>query len=289
MPASRPVVLVVGASGRLGREVVPLLAAHGYAVRGAARHAVRVPAPAIPVRADLLDPASLRAACRGVDVVVMAAGAPLTLRPILGHPGFHAVDGRGTVLLVRVARELGVTRFVYVSVYAPPGFAGGPYVAAHREAAEAVRASGMAWSVVQPTGFFSTFEVLLPLARLGLIPEIGDGAARTNPIHERDLAEVVLRAVEGQEGDVPVGGPEVLSRRQIAEAAFAAVGRAPRMVHLPDALLRLGRWLAAPADRRLAELLRFLDAVSRTDVVAPAAGVRTLAAHLRERARRTPA
>jgi len=278
--------LVLGASSRLGREVAAALVQRGHAVRGASRHPGHIPTPAIPIRADLLDPASLHNACRGVDTVVMAAGAPVALRLTPGHPGYRAVDHQGTLNLLAAARDEGVRRFVYVSEFAPAGFDGGPYVQAHRDAAEAVRRSELDHAVVQPTGFFSTFDAFLPLARLGVMPEIGDGTARTNPIHERDLAAVVAGAVEGEAGaDLPVGGPETLTRREIAEAAFAAVGRRPRFVRAPDAVLRLNRRLVGPVDRRLGELLTFLDAVSRVDAVAPPAGSFRLADYLTERAR----
>jgi uncharacterized protein YbjT (DUF2867 family) len=215
----------------------------------------------------------------------MAAGAPVALRLTPGHPGYHAVDYRGILNLLDAARDEGVRRIVYVSVFAPPGFRGGPYVEAHLDAAEAVRQSGLEHAILQPTGFFSTFDAFLPLARLGVMPEIGDGTARTNPIHERDLAVVVVGAVEGEGGDLPVGGPDVLTRREIAEAAFAAVGKRPRFLRTPDAMLRLNRQLVGVVDRRLAELMAFLDAVSRVDAIAPRSGSLRLADYLAEQAR----
>lgn len=285
MPAFRH-ILVVGASGRLGREVVTGLVARDYTVRGTSRDPRRVPAPAEAVAARLRDPVSLHLACSGVDAVVMAAGSPLSLRPTPAHPGFRAIDAVGTQHLVRAALGARVRKLVYVSVFAPEGFEGGPYVEAHQEAAEAVRESGLDHVIIQPTGFFSTFDAYLPLARIGVMPEIGDGTARTNPIHERDLASIVVRALEEESGDLPVGGPEVLSRREIAEAAFAAVGRAPRLVQMPDALLRFNARAVRLVDRRLGELITFLDAVSRTDLVAPRRGVEQLSHYLHRRARR---
>jgi uncharacterized protein YbjT (DUF2867 family) len=282
MSTSRP-VLVVGASGRLGSAVVAELAARGRIVHGAGRNVNRIPIPAKAAAADVLDPASLRAACAGVDSIVMAAGAPLSLWLTPGHRGFRSVDYTGTVNLVEAARAEGVRRLVYVSVFAPEGFEGGPYVEAHREAAEAVRSSGLEHAVIQPTGFFSTFDAFLPFVRLGVMPAIGDGRARTNPIHEADLAGVVADALEDGEGDRPVGGPETFTRREILELAFDAAGRRPRFARLPDVMLRFNRAAVRPIDRRLAELMTFLDAVNRTDAVAPAHGTRRLADHFRSR------
>jgi uncharacterized protein YbjT (DUF2867 family) len=285
MSADAP-ILVLGASGSLGRAVVARLAAEGRAVRGASRDPDRVPAGAKAVRADLLDPASLRAACEGVDAVVVAAGAPVSLRIVWRHPGFAAVDHRGTVNVVAAARASGARKVVYVSVASIPELDALPYVAAHRLAADAVRASGLSHTIVRPTGFFSAFDALLPFARIGVMPQIGDGHALSNPIHEDDLAEVVVGALDGQESEITVGGPEALSRRAIAEAAFEAVGRRPRVARVPDAVLGFNRSLIRPIDRRLAELLEFLDAVSRVDLLAPARGTRRLAPYLAAQAAR---
>lgn len=279
-------LLVVGASGTLGREVVRELKTRGEWVRGTSRDASRVP-PEVDeaVAADLLVPASLRAACADVDALVMAAGAsPVSLSFRLDRRGFAGADTVGTQNLVRAAEEAGVRRAVYVSVAGPPEMDRLGYVAAHREAEEAFRQSGVETVVVRPTGFFAAFAAYLPLARMGVMPVLGRDA-RTNPIHEADLAAAVADVLSHEEGIIEVGGPERLSREAIARLAFAAVGKTPRFVPVPPGLARFNAGLLGLADRRLAEVVRFVAAIHERDIVAPSVGARRLGPYLEAVAR----
>ena len=270
-------VLVAGATGRLGAEVVAALRRQGRTVRALSRHPAESAGRADEVvAADLRDPASLAAACRGVDAVISAAGASLSLGLRPGAPDFRRVDYAGNRNLLAAARAAGVRKFVYVSVYSTPAYAHLDYVRAHTDFARLLAASGTPYAVVQPTGFFSSFALFPRLARLGVAPLVGAGTARTNPIHEQDVAEVCVAALDGAPEALPVGGPDVLTRRAIFELAFEAAGRPPRFVRVPDAALGVARRLVAPFDRRLAHLLHFLQVVNHHDVVAPCVGTRRL-------------
>ncbi|NNF58294.1 MAG: NAD(P)H-binding protein, partial [Rhodothermaceae bacterium] len=123
-------VLVVGASGVLGREVVSALKQRGGWVRGTSRDGLRVPAEADEAfAADVLDPQPLRAACEGIETVIHAAGAsPVSLAFRFDRRGFQGVDTAGTGNLVAAAQEAGVQRFVYVSVAGASELAATPYV-----------------------------------------------------------------------------------------------------------------------------------------------------------------
>ncbi|NNF57088.1 MAG: hypothetical protein HKN04_02500, partial [Rhodothermaceae bacterium] len=143
-----------------------------------------------------------------------------------------------------------------------------------------VQGSEMDAMIVRPTGFFSAFEAYLPLARLGVMPLIGDGTARTNPIHPADLADVLAEALEGVAPLIEVGGPEVLTRQAIGERAFAAVNKTPRFVSAPDALIRFTAKAVRALDRRLGEMLAFVRAIHHTDVIAPTHGTQRLGPYL---------
>jgi uncharacterized protein YbjT (DUF2867 family) len=278
-------ILVAGAGGALGTRVVAALKERAYWVRALARHPDRVPPGADDVFvADLRDPASLRGACEGIEHVFSSAGASLSLQARPGSGTFPEVDYVGNVHLLWEAQEARVAKFTYVSVFSPRALGALEYLQAHEAFVEELAGSGLAYAVVRPTGFFSAYRVLLDLARKGVAPLIGDGSARTNPIHEQDLAQVCVEALEGEETEVAVGGPEVLSRRRMFELAFEAVGRKPRFVRVPARLVDVHRWAVARRDRRLAALVAFLKEVNRVDVVAPPHGERRLGAFLRESA-----
>ena len=276
-------VLIAGGTGHLGRHLVPELKRRGYQVRTLSRQPVPSDLDVDEhVRGDLRNPASLASVCDGIDQVISAAGASLALQVQWGAPGYQAVDYAGNLNLLRVAQAAGVRHFTYVSVYHTPAYADTVYVRAHTDFEAALRHSNVAYTIVRPTGYFSAMAALLRFARLGRAPLLGDGSATTNPIHEADLAAVCADALNGASTEIDVGGPEVLSRRTLFEKAFDAVGKHPRFIRVPAALLSLNRRLIAPIDRRLADLLAFSQAVSLSNVVAPPRGTRTIGAYFRD-------
>ncbi len=80
--------------------------------------------------------------------------------------------------------------------------------------------------------------------------------------------------LRGENPEVDVGSPEVITRRQEIEIAFAALGRKPRVLHVPRPLLGAAAGLIGIRDRRRAERLRFLRDLSSDDVPAPTHGER---------------
>jgi len=148
-------------------------------------------------------------------------------------------------------------------------------VDAHEEFVAALAASGMGYTVVRPTGFFYVFEEVFKMAERGRVLLVGDGGVKTNPVHEEDVARECADAVEVGERELHVGGPETYTRREIAELAFAALKREPKISSLPPALVRA---LIKPVrlfDQRLYDFCEFAVAVSTRDVVAPPAGKRS--------------
>jgi hypothetical protein len=111
---SREVVLVAGASGQTGREIVRPLRDLGYRVRAMARSAQRLAdlGPGVqPVVGDVTDPPSLVRALSQVNVVISAIGG----RWPIGENGFEAVDYRGNLALIDAARRARLSRFMLVS------------------------------------------------------------------------------------------------------------------------------------------------------------------------------
>lgn len=267
-------VLVAGATGSLGSEVVRRLMDERIRVRALVRDPKRLRwAPHDLTVGDLLEPGGLPSACHEVDAVVSAAGASPDPYPSLDRKGFAGTDLEGHRNLLAAALDQGVRRFVYVSVHHPPEARETAYVRAHEAFVEELRGSGISYGVVRPTGFFSSFRPFRTLARIGMAPLPGPGTARTNPIHEADLAEVCQEVLEADASvEVEVGGPDVLTRREIAELAFRVRGARPRILPLPGGVLSLGAAFLAPFDRRGAEFLEFFRALEGVDVVAPARG-----------------
>jgi uncharacterized protein YbjT (DUF2867 family) len=286
-------VLVAGATGMLGREVATLLHADGYRVRTLSRDPVRAQALAgiadEVVLGDATDPDTLVGAVDGADAVISCLGAPMAFG-LSDRRGFHEVDTVANLNLLRAATSAGVGRFVYVSLLIRPSWEGTAYVEAHEEVVRALRRSGISHAIVRPTGMFPIFDPFLPMARRGVAWIPGDGQARTNPVHPQEVAEVCVAALE-QDGDrsILVGGPEVLTREDIVRLAFEAVGRRPRILHLPRWVLIGAAALLRRIHPRLSEVTDFSVRALTSDFLAPEAGTRRLGDHFASAGRTTMA
>ena len=87
--------------------------------------------------------------------------------------------------------------------------------------------------VISPTGYFSDMAQVLNMARRGRVVLLDD-AVRINPIHGLDVARACVdRHVAGVSGEWRIGGPEVLTWREVAECAFQALDRPARITVLP--------------------------------------------------------
>ncbi|HEV2860915.1 MAG TPA: SDR family oxidoreductase [Pyrinomonadaceae bacterium] len=281
-------ILVAGASGRLGSMVLKELGRRGLRSRSLVRDRARLDAagvrPGEVFVADARDRKALQGSCDGVEAVVSALGASLALGRTRGGASYRAVDLGANLNLLEEARAAGVRKFVYVSLFGAERLRGLAYVEAHEEFVAALRSSGLDYAVVRPTGFFYVFGEIFKMARdRGRALVIGPGDARTNPVHEEDVARACADAAgKDDRREIPLGGPETYTRREIAELAFEALGTRPKITSVPAGLMVAA---AAPVklfDRRLADLLEFGVAASLNDLVAPASGTRSLREYFRQ-------
>jgi len=178
----------------------------------------------------------------------------------------------------------GVGKFIYTSVFRGQSLRHLAIVRAHEDFVTALRASGMGYAVIRPNGFFSDMGEYRKMAAKGRVYLIGAGDNRINPIHGADLAVTCADAVEGEEVEIDVGGPEVLTHRQIAELAFNTVGKPRKISSIPLWLMRGVVAMARLVNRHQGELLAFFTEAMTADAVAPATGSRSLAEHFEERA-----
>jgi uncharacterized protein YbjT (DUF2867 family) len=277
-------VLVAGATGALGHEVVLALLSRGHQVRAIGRSAERLArlGNAETRIVDVENGDGLREAMTGVDAVFSSLGA--SVQPSLGRgrATYSKVDVPLNNNLIQIAIAVGRPRFVYTSVFRAPDFPNLIYMRAHEDVAALLKQSGLSHAVIRPTGFFSAYASFIEMAKKGPLPEMNGGAAKTNPIHDGDLAQVCADAIEGKTGDIDAGGPEVLTRRQIGELAFAAAGKPPRFRQTPPWLISTASKLMKPFHPRIADLADFLGVIMQGDFVAPVRGQRTLGAYFKE-------
>ena len=274
-------VFVAGATGAVGFEFVRLAKAGGCFIQTLSlspENARKLAGLADQV--EVQDVGTGIPSLEGIDAVVSSLGAPVTFGSPEKRP-YREVDLRGNKRILDAAKAAGVRRFLYVAAHVEPGYQDTAYIRAHEEFVSALRLSGLNYSVIRPTGIFAAFSDFVSLARKGLTTVIGDGRARTNPVHQADVAGRLLEHLDFGPDELSVGGPETFTRLEIAELAFAVLGKRPRVFRIPALAFRLGAKVVGLKNPRLGELLEFVAAVSVTDCVAPSIGQLRLEDYLR--------
>ena len=188
------------------------------------------------VRGDVTDPESLQAAVAGCNAVVYLVAV------IAGRASdFDRVIAQGTRNLLEAARAADVRRWVQMSALGTRRTTKDlvPYFHAKWEAEEAVRASGLPHAILRPSFVFGPDGGLVPrlarIARLApVIPILGPGTQRLQPIWVDDVAEIVARCASGeQNGLLELGGPDVVSWNELWARLKTALGTRRPDLHLP--------------------------------------------------------
>jgi uncharacterized protein YbjT (DUF2867 family) len=255
-------ILVVGATGVLGGQVVRLLRDRGEAVRCLVRVATDDTAlralGAETVRGDLTDRASLTAACVGVDAIV--ATATVIARRLAGarRPAIKDVDEIGMAALVGAAEQAGVARFIYVSYAGAEASLGTPLERAKIATEQRLRRSSLEAVIVRPDAFQEVH--LAPLGRFdiaaGKVSVLGRGDTRRRWVAVDDVAALI--AALAVEADPPsmvvVGGPEALSRNEAIAVAERAARRRMKVQRMPAPFARAAMLLLARPNDALASV-----------------------------------
>ncbi|MFD7655903.1 SDR family oxidoreductase [Actinosynnema sp. NPDC059797] len=234
--------LVTGATGYLGGRLVPRLLAEGHEVRCLVRDPGKLrDVPWVDrvevVRGDVLDPASLEPAVRGVDVVHYLVHS-------LNDPDFADADRRAAENTARAAAVAGVRRIVYLGGLHPPGVRLSPHLASRKEVGDVFLRGPVPAAVLQAAVIIgsgsASFEMLRYLTeRLPVMVTPRWVHNRIQPIAVRDVLRYLVGAV-GLPADVnrtfDVGGPDVLTYLDMMKRYARVAGLRPRRV-LPVPLL----------------------------------------------------
>lgn len=242
---NRRLVTVFGGSGFLGRYIVKRLAEAGAQVRVAIRRPEEglflKPAGDVGqidvVQANLRHPGSVAAAIAGAEAAVNLVGI---LYPS-GAQTFEAVHVEGARTVARAAAEAGLRHLVHVSAIGADPESPAQYARTKAAGEAAVRAAFPAATILRPSVVFGPEDDFLnrfaTLARISpVLPLIGGGHTRFQPVYVGDVAAAVLAALNRADavGRIyELGGPRTYSLRELLGFVLSAIGRQRLLAPIP--------------------------------------------------------
>jgi NADH dehydrogenase len=247
---TRSVATVVGGSGFIGRYVVKRLAAAGHIVRVAVRDPARAmflkPAgrvgQIVPLFANIGQDGTVQRAVEGADLVVNLVGILAERR----GGDFSRLQAEGAGRVARLAAAAGVGRFLHMSaIGADPGSAS-KYASSKGEGEALVKSHFPSAAILRPSLVFGAedqfFNRFASLATVAPVMPVIAGGSRFQPVYVGDVADAVMAALALDDGAprlFELGGPKIMSFREILGWILAQTGRHRPLVAMPDAVARL--------------------------------------------------
>lgn len=237
-------ILIVGGTGFVGRHIVNRLVARGYRVlvptrrRESARHLILLPTAEV-IETDVGDPAVLGRLATDAVAVINCAG-------ILNESGVQTFDRVHVDLtrkVIAACRAGGVRRLLHMSALHADRDGPSRYLRSKGEAEAAVAASGLDWTIFQPSVIFGREDAFLNLfARLSrLLPVIalGSAEARFQPVHVGDVAQCFVAALHNDATHgkrYPLCGPQVFTLRELVRYVGEVTGNVRPIIGLGPCL-----------------------------------------------------
>ncbi len=270
-------VLIAGASGYLGGYVVRELKAKGYSVRALTRNQQKIGYLTADIdeifSGEVTRAKSIEGICGGIDYVISTIGITRQKDGLT----YMDVDYQGNINLLEQAKKSKVQKFIYISVLNAHLMMDVKGIQAKERFVEQLKASGLDYSIIRPSGFFSDMREFLEMAKRGRVYLFGSGNDRINPIHGADLAEVCVNAINDDRLELNIGGPEILTFRDIGKMALAAVKKKQRITSVPiwiiQSFLTLMRLMTSV---KTYGPLEFMSKVMTMDVVGDSYGTEKL-------------
>jgi uncharacterized protein YbjT (DUF2867 family) len=276
-------VLVVGATGYLGKFIVKQLKKRGYWVRALSRNNQNIE----PVKqyADELflgeatKPETIKGLCKGIDIVFSSLGITKQKDGLT----YMDVDYQGNKNILNQAIEENVSRFMYISVFNASKLRHLEIVKAKERFADELKAAGLDHIIVRPNGFFSDMKEFFNMAKRGRVYLFGDGEYRGNPIHGADLAKACVEHLDSNDKEWDIGGPEILTQNEIASQAFEVLKQKPRVTRIPiwikNLTIKSAKFFTSV---RTYGPIEFFMTVLTMDMIAPTYGQHTIKDYFKE-------
>ncbi len=262
-------ILVAGATGSLGLEIVKLLKNKNKNVRALVRsadekHKVTPFTDDIFIGDASKGTEAINDLTRGVTTVISALGKSVSLFSP-SEDSFFETDYLANKAVLDDALKNDVKRFVYISIKGADVEKDYSIARAHKMFENELRASGLEYTILRPVGFFSGLNDLAIMAKRKVIPVIGDGKARTNSIHHKDLAEVVVSYHNEGPDIIEVGGPLVHTRMEMAEMIKNKIGG--QIVKVPETMAKIGAAIPKIFDEGMHDKLDYFSFITTNDMI----------------------
>lgn len=242
-------ITIFGGTGFLGRHIVARLAKRGWRLRIVTRRpneALHVKTNGVPgqielVQGNIRDDASVAAALDGADAVINAVGILFES----GKQKFAAVQAEGAQRIAQMAAQQGIAHFVQISAIGADENSASLYAQSKAAGEQAVLQAVPSAHILRPSivvgpedDFFNRFGAMAMVAPA--LPLIGGGDTRYQPVAVFDVAAAVEACLDGAAGDIyELGGPDVLSFKQLMQMLLAEIRRDRLLVPLPFAAAKL--------------------------------------------------
>ncbi len=256
-------ILIVGGSGRVGKEAAVALSGRGLDVsvmlRGGREHPKAAELSDAGVKAvdgDLCKAESLRAAVKGIETVICSA----TSMPSGANDGLRRVDHEGTLALIEAAEKAGVKKFVYVSYSGKIRFDSLLEVA-KRDCEDRLSRSKMQAVILRPSYFMEVW--LSPMVGFdpanGSVRLYGPGTEKVSYISASNVADfavaVATRAIGEKTTTLELGGPEALSQLDAVRIFGDAFGKELKIEDVPVDAIRAQHKAFDPVTRAFGALM----------------------------------
>lgn len=278
-------VTVFGGGGFIGRYVCEILLRSGRRVRVASRNPRSAyfiqPLGQVGqigyVRADITQADSIARAVDGASAVVNLCGI------LKGH--FRAVHVAGARNIAEAARDARAEALVHISAIGADPNSEAEYGKTKGEGEAAVRAAFPAATIIRPSLVFGPEDQLTNrlagLAQLPFLPVIA-AQRRFQPVYVRDLAQAIAKAAlePDQYGGktYEIGGPHVMTMRELHAAILEATGQTPELVDMPNFMASMLAWFGwfpgAPLTRDQWRMLQHDNVASKGAPGLEAFGIR---------------
>lgn len=236
-------IVIAGSTGYLGKHLVEQAILHHIPTIALARNPRKldwIESEFLEkVSAEVTKPDTLKGLFKGVDTVISTVGITRQKDGLT----YMDVDYQANMNLLEEAKKAGVRKFIYVSAFRANEMRHLKMAEAKEKFVDQLKVSGIEYTIMRPTGFFSDMGDFLEMAKKGRVYLFGKGQKKLNPIHGEDLANVCLDAISSSENEISVGGPDSFTHDQLATLALKSLNKPIKILHLPDWMRRFTIWV----------------------------------------------